>query len=580
MPSKTSNSQNTPPTVQSKQQLSNQFVAQNHRPKKDNPSTKPSSYELKQTCHTPDSPLVPVQQKKLYRRSSKPIITWFQRKLAGTVRARRVSEGDNLRVPNQRHSVRRPSIKDRPQRKHSVSPTAVSKPSSPPTSTKRDDTHTSNAISLNEDDGYSSAPEESRNHYDQDEDGSSLARDSTWSPASVLEADDNASLRPIPPSAPPSPSPSRSSSSYLSDPRTFRSMTASTKPTTLLSVDLTGGVAHIAQVPPAPVSAGPWFSPHARTSSTTTSIGLSGSGSITFSALPSSFESSPRSSHALNPSLSLNTGHLRPVQAPQHTAHHPRNNPRPSSPPSDNASVLTLASSAFAFPGTRIGVNALTYPGDRSVMAGDSISHISASQFMLGEDDRMYNDGDIERDIDASVRALRPRSSRRGSWESETSDWSAGVGGGAYSMTSPGTPIGTKERSLRTTNSIRTGCEASEGTSVEAEVKDTEDLSTAASEQIKQEEVEISGEITSQDDTHHNGPINATENHFTSSENTKEDPASPSDVEKTPQLHSGKENDVRAEPDTEDVKAANDSVFNGHPLLSSELPVDLSENND
>ena len=70
----------------------------------------------------------------------------------------------------------------------------------------------------------------------------------------------------------------------------------------------------------------------------------------------------------------------------------------------------------------------------------------STSQFVLGDDDRLD-----DRDIDASVRALRPRSSRRGSWESEVSRWSARIAGG------PGTPSLTRERSLWTTNSNRGG---------------------------------------------------------------------------------------------------------------------------
>lgn len=54
----------------------------------------------------------------------------------------------------------------------------------------------------------------------------------------------------------------------------------------------------------------------------------------------------------------------------------------------------------------------------------------SQSQFALdsnsqhGELDTMLDEGQVE---DASVRALRPRSSRRGSWESEASGWSARV---------------------------------------------------------------------------------------------------------------------------------------------------------
>jgi len=93
-----------------------------------------------------------------------------------------------------------------------------------------------------------------------------------------------------------------------------------------------------------------------------------------------------------------------------------------------------------------------------SAMGGDSISHFGgsiigdgegdmSSQYVLGEDGRLDVDG--ERDVDASIRALRPRSSRRGSWESEASDWSAPVG--------PGMSTGTPSRSVWTTNSNRTG---------------------------------------------------------------------------------------------------------------------------
>lgn len=286
----------------------------------------------------------------------------------------------------------------------------------------------------------------------------SLFRDTISSPASALEADDDASVRPIPPSAPPSPSPSRSSSSYLSDPRTFRSMAASTKPTTLLSIDLNGnGMAHIAQAPLiTPTSQiHSRFTPHVRQSSSLSNPNLlSSGGSITFSSLP---QGNSRPSSLRDPSglQLLNIGHaighgpVSPIQAPLHTTHHPRNNPRPSSPPLDNASVLTLASSAYAQP-ARTGT--LNY-GSTHGGGGDSVSHFggstyadmeSTSQFLLGDDDRLD-----ERDVDASVRALRPRSSRRGSWESEASRWSARVQHGGGSLV--------RERSVWTTNSARTG---------------------------------------------------------------------------------------------------------------------------
>jgi len=87
---------------------------------------------------------------------------------------------------------------------------------------------------------------------------------------------------------------------------------------------------------------------------------------------------------------------------------------------------------------------------------GDSISHLggsvlgdlegeNTSQFLV-DDDRL--DVDCERDVDASLRALRPRSSRRGSWDSEVSGWSAKILGSG-----PGLTAGNK--SMWTSNSMR-----------------------------------------------------------------------------------------------------------------------------
>jgi hypothetical protein len=399
-----------------------------HKPNHNNPSAHPPRQDQPQ-----QSQLSP-RQKKLARKSSKPIINWFQRKLTGTGRQRRASEADGLRSPRPVPQRRQNGGQDRQRKRPNSPPVPNRRPIVPPVST---DFSTSRVISLDSQDGYESAPETTGDRSEYGYEGSSLARVSTWSPASILEADDNASLRPLPPSAPPSPSPSHSSASYLSDPRTFRSMTASTNPTTVLSIDIAGGLAHIAQVP-TPVSAGPWFGQHIRNSSLDNPVGSGNS--ITFSALPPS----PTVSRPPSPS-NATTGSTRPVQAPLHTAHHPRNNPRPFSPPLDNASVLTLASSAFGVPGARIGVNALSYGGDRSILgAGDSISHISG---LLGDDERLFNDGEVDRDVNASMRALRPRSSRRGSWESQSSGWSAAVTGSGYP----------RNRSLWTSNSIGAG---------------------------------------------------------------------------------------------------------------------------
>ncbi|EJD53886.1 hypothetical protein AURDEDRAFT_110594 [Auricularia subglabra TFB-10046 SS5] len=291
--------------------------------------------------------------------SSKPILTWLQRKLAGTVRGTRkapgAGEGRRLRVASLGEL----------RASRNVSIDVGSAPSSPTGDSR-----------------YSL----------------SLAPGSIWSPTNPVEADDDASTRPLPPTSPPSPAPSRSSSSYLSDPRTFRSVAASTKPTTVLSIDVGPAgtmMAHIAQAPPTPTTrvGRPSHSPGTSQSVAFSPLAVSPSSSRPPSLAP------PR----INP----------PVQAPVHTAHHPRNNPRPSSPPLDNASVLTLASSAYA------QVERLP---PWQATESDSVSHVfsgadSVSQFP--EDITTYED------VDASVRALRPRSERRGSWETTQSDWSA-----------------------------------------------------------------------------------------------------------------------------------------------------------
>ncbi|TFK43338.1 hypothetical protein BDQ12DRAFT_731370 [Crucibulum laeve] len=386
-----------------------------------------------------------VLQNKISRRSSKPIINWFQRKLAGTVKAKRV---ENLPMTiadlgKGRGRTGQSRVTGRVASSPLPSPLFNGKPQSrlDPNLARR------KTISLN---GDEDTRQLSRSFGEDDTSlgRSSFARESLWSPASALEADEDASVRPIPPTAPPSPSPSRSSSSYVSDPRTFRSMAASTKPTTILSVDMeamgyVGGVAHIAQ---APVTSprGHRNAPHIRHSSSVSNSGLLGSGgSITFSALP---QSSSRPASLRMNSLGAGSQHITmngngpftSVQAPLHTSHHPRNNPRPSSPPLDNASVLTLASSAFGIPGRNPTTGVSSIRG-----GGDSISHFgestyadaeSASQLVVGDDD-----------IDASVRALRPRSSR-GSWGSVASEWS--------SKFQTGTPSVARERS---TYSVRTG---------------------------------------------------------------------------------------------------------------------------
>ncbi|KAG0705472.1 hypothetical protein DFH29DRAFT_906644 [Suillus ampliporus] len=422
-----------------------------------------------------------VYTKKIPHRSSKPIINWFQRKLSGTVKPSRVADnafasGNSQKASNGK-TLNGASASHSRSNSRSVS---TPLPQITPSSSQRQgiigngsrNGYTASqrkTISLNGegdlDTGFIHSDDED---IDASTHRSSPARDSFWSPASALEADEDASLRPLPPSSPPSPSLSHSSSSYLSNSRTFRSIAASTKPTTVLSIDLgPAGVGHIAQVPITPVSqANPRFSPHVRTSSTGTNSGLIGSGaSVTFSALPPSLQSSSRPPSSLNfssstPGLLGPSPHVPGLQAPLYTAYHPRNNPRPSSPPMDNASVLTLASSAYAIPGARLTMGSMGSTALSGLIGGgDSISHLDGSftgdpegdvmsQFVLGDDDRQ--DVDVERDVDASVRALRPRSSRRGSWDSEVSGWSARILG-------TGGPISMGSKSLWTTNSTKTG---------------------------------------------------------------------------------------------------------------------------
>ncbi|TFK93850.1 hypothetical protein K466DRAFT_580492 [Polyporus arcularius HHB13444] len=380
--------------------------------------------------------------KKVSRRASKPIINWFQRKLAGT-RTRRQSDAP-------RYGASSPRGKEKQHRRISVPappPLSIqSRTRSNTTGSRRNRSRSlRGTISLNEtDDGNSRS-------YDSDSDDgsqSSVDRESLYSPTSQFEADEDASVRPLPPSSPPSPSPSRDSSSYLSHSRTFRSVTASTKPTTLLSVDLTGGMAHIAQAPPTPTTPGHRLPPHIRTHSSGPSAG-----SITFSAFPPPSPTSPSRPSSGNSGAQLS--------APQYTTHHPRNNPRPSSPPPDDASVLTLASSAFGLPGVRNGVSALALSG-RASMADDSISQWSnavgltdsTSHFMGELDEGVEGERYYDQDVAASMRALRPRSSRRGSWDSTVSGWSANVPGSAVGAPSPG---GLRSKSMWTSGSYRTG---------------------------------------------------------------------------------------------------------------------------
>jgi hypothetical protein len=348
------------------------------------------------TTNTIKMPLPPSTStpKKLKHKGSKPIFNWLTRKLVGGGGGPR-HHGQRPEEPPPLPPLP-PFLQAQSTRGRTVS---LIIPLSQPQPTQ-------NTVLLNE---PSPVLSRTRSH------GSSAVPESLWAPSQTPEADDDASIRPLPPTSPPSPSPSRSSSSQLSDPRTFRSAAASTKPTTLTSLDsghggngiLAGTMAHIAQVPSpssiAPSPSNPRFS----------------SGPIVHPAVVRA------ASQSRSPSM----------QVPLHTHHHPRNNPNPSSPPLDNASTLTLASSAYANPirgnewtdGASLSVS-YHYHGDMDV---------SSSNLDVDDAD--------EAEAAASLRALRPRSSRRGSWDSVESRWSARVGGG---NATPSVISGTRATSL------------------------------------------------------------------------------------------------------------------------------------
>ncbi|WVQ71635.1 hypothetical protein IAR50_001175 [Cryptococcus sp. DSM 104548] len=219
--------------------------------------------------------------------------------------------------------------------------------------------------------------------------------------------------------------------------RISRDGSTSTKPTTCISYDSGLGVAHIAHALTPPAASG--------TNPNTTPV---------FPILSPSTSPQP-------PPLPDDVL----VHAPTHTPHHPAYNPHPSSSPDPNASTLTLASSSFALPappGQRRGDRPSSlvtspsiitwaeptsaplsppYPstGDRptSVRTSNSYAHslgtggghlslhapsISMSlRGLRGIGGAGPGGGfDGRADGDASVRAVR----RKGSWESNESGWS------------------------------------------------------------------------------------------------------------------------------------------------------------
>ena len=249
-------------------------------------------------------------------------------------------------------------------------------------------------------------------------------------------ADTDASIRAISPSQSYAPSSfSHSTSNSLAPTNGTLRSSASTKPTTLISLDgQQGGANRIAVVYPGsdlPSNA----LPRSLSQTTTDTQG------ITFSALPSTDESG-----ASTPSLSQQSSttiiDIAALNAPHHTIAHPRNNPHPTAIPPDNASMLTLASSSFA-PSISHNSTAHSYTpnGPHSIRGG--LGGLKPSNLSIGgiRDDA---------DEDASVRALAPVS-RRGSEDSfgGRSTWSAAVLSG-------------KTASLRTVETGRSGATGGE----------------------------------------------------------------------------------------------------------------------
>ncbi|KAM0755704.1 hypothetical protein T439DRAFT_10333 [Meredithblackwellia eburnea MCA 4105] len=269
-----------------------------------------------------------------------------------------------------------------------------------------------------------SSQSHSHHHHHHHHDNNNNIDDSDQSSLDSRGADTDASIRPISPTslAPSSIAShthtnSTSNNSYAPTHRTFKSY-ASTKPTTVLSIDSGAGANRIAVVPGTGLN-------HS-TTSPSNQLSFSAAttqqqqqqqqqqqsppsspagGSIT--ALPSpTISTASQSTTPQDTSTSTSTFQV----VPRHTQAHPRNNPHPMSPPPDNASMLTLASSSFA---PSIFLSSSTRNNTGGEGGGYALSGLRTASTR------------IEADEDASVRALAP--SRRASDESigSRSTWSA-----------------------------------------------------------------------------------------------------------------------------------------------------------
>ncbi|BGP08657.1 hypothetical protein NBRC10512_001079 [Rhodotorula toruloides] len=311
-------------------------------------------------------------------------------------------------------------------------------------------------------------------------------RDNSLSNMSAVSgADTDASLYAMVPSTRPASSiisrHTVDSSSHNSSfaPSTHKSY-ASTKPTTLLSVDSGGGANRIAVVPGTgshffagpstglsfssayPVSPStpptasplsnyaPPFAPFASHHSPSSSSAQAHPHRLSSSSSTSSISLTPSTTAGLSTSLAPDSpssaAHASSglIGIPSHTRAHPRNNPHPAQPPPDNASVLTLASSSFApsFIGSTGGESKTTAGREgagRNSWTGGGLGGLRAwstkqARSLGGGGGARSLAGvggaDGVADEDASVRALP--GSRRNSEESlgGRSTWSAAIGAG------------------------------------------------------------------------------------------------------------------------------------------------------
>lgn len=199
-------------------------------------------------------PRHPLGHKEIKRHTSQPILNWFDRKISGNKQNSRKRNGKELsHSTNQADTETKLHADEMPSRVSSTS------------GRRNPHVHVSGTVPRrvqSSGDALDAENEEPKGYatLSVNSHAGSLGPSSSWSAKEPGEADEDASIRPIPPSIPPSPVPSRSTHSssatsvygaYTADlPRASQSVgTTSTKPTTIMSIDL-GLEVHIAQVVP------------------------------------------------------------------------------------------------------------------------------------------------------------------------------------------------------------------------------------------------------------------------------------------------------------------------------------------